>query len=1077
MASSPSITYDVFLSFRGTDTRRGILSHLVKAFNQKQIETYVDYMLREGTEISHSLLTAIEQSQISLIIFSQDYASSRWCLDELVTIMKCRKQNGQIAIPVFYEVDPSWVRHQKGSYQDAFANHEKTSSQDKVQIWRQALNQAANLSGLHSSNFGNDAEFIEEIVKRVLQRLNQAYQCDPKEFVGIHEPIAELESVLCRESKAVLVVGLWGMGGIGKTTLASNIFNRLQYEFQGVCFLENVRERVQRYGMTHLKKELLSKLLEEKDVVPFIMPDGITNFAKRRLSRKAILLVLDDVNDPDQLEDLCGRGFEWFGPTTRIIVTTRDKHVLLVKQVDHIHEVKPLNDDESLKLFNLNAFKQNYDIERDQDHAELAMKLVTYANGIPLALKVLGSSLYGRSKEEWESQLSKLEKIPHVKIQNILRVSYNDLDRHDQNIFLYIACFFETDNAEQIKCLLDSCGYSTAIGLRNLHDKALISIAPKSMAMHDLIRDMGREVVREESPSNPGNRSRLWDPVDIYEVLKYNRGTETVESITFDMKNIDMYLSLHPRAFARMYKLKFLRISCSWTRHGECLLRVPQGIESLSDELRLLEWNACPLKSLPSSFCAENLVKLMMMDSGLEKLWDGVQNIVNLKEVYLQGSRKLMELPDLSRALKLQVLNISECVSLRQVPSSIASCHNLLELNLSRCYELGSFHHCIYLESLKILFLDSCINLREFSLLLSTDSDTLPAKATAAMALENISLVDCCNLSLLPHNIGMLSSLKYLSLCRSYITCLPESIKHLSLLKSLNLRGCQMLQSLPELPSSITELDVIDCTSLETTTPSTFAYSDEQIETEIFAFANCIKLDHLTKKGIMEDACMRIKRAANTCLAAIKENEDDDRRALLVNPHYHYKVQGCLRENEIENEDGREYQYHHRVQFCLPGKQVPSWFTHRSRNKETMMTIELVLPHRASNDRFLGFILCVVVPKKGSSGILGCKYCIESVEYSSWWNPSPRVGVIDNVFLWYVGECCIDIVREMKENVCKLKVSFQFSIGGKIWTRDISQCGVHPIYASNVFKQGVVVTHMDDDNKNECDIEEQEQLP
>ncbi|MED6118728.1 hypothetical protein PIB30_005571 [Stylosanthes scabra] len=688
MASSPSIMYDVFLSFRGTDTRRGILSHLVKALNQKQIETYVDYLLREGTEISQSLLTAIEQSQISLIIFSQDYVSSRWCLDELVTIMRCRKQNGQIAIPVFYEVDPSWVRHQKGTYHDAFAHHEKNSSEDKLQIWRQALNQAANLSGLHSSNFGNDAEFVEEIVKRVLQRLNQAYQYDPKEFVGIHEPIAELESVLCRESKAVLVIGLWGMGGIGKTTLASMLFNRLQFEFQGTCFLENVRERAQRYGMTHLKKELLSKLLDEKDVDPFIMPNGITNFAKRRLSRKRILLVLDDVNDADQLEDLCGGGFEWFGPTTRIIVITKDKHVLLVEQVNHIHEVKPLNDDESLKLFNLNAFKQNYDIERGQTHVELAMKLVNYANGIPLALKVLGSSLYGNSKEEWESQLSKLEKMPHVKIQNILRVSYDDLDRHDQNIFLYIACFFETYNAEKIKCLLDSCGYSTAIGLRNLHDKALISMAPKLMTMHDLIREMGREVVREESPSSPGNRSRLWDPIEIYEVLKHNRGTESGESITFDMANIDMDLSLHPRAFARMYKLKFLSIYFS--RSGENLLRAPQGIESVSEELRLLEWIACPLKSLPSSFSAENLVKIMMMYSSLEKLWDGVQNIVNLKEVYLQGSRNLMELPDLSRASKLQVLNVSECVNLCRVPPSIASCHNLVELYVHGCCKLSS---------------------------------------------------------------------------------------------------------------------------------------------------------------------------------------------------------------------------------------------------------------------------------------------------------------------------------------------------------------------------------------------------
>ncbi|MED6136421.1 hypothetical protein PIB30_056012 [Stylosanthes scabra] len=237
----------------------------------------------------------------------------------------------------------------------------------------------------------------------------------------------------------------------------------------------------------------------------------------------------------------------------------------------------------------------------------------------------------------------------------------------------------------------------------------------------------------------------------------------------------------------------------------------------------------------------------------------------------------------------------------------------------------------------------------------------------------------------------------------------------------------------------------------------------------------------------MEDVFIRIRRAALTCPAAINENEDEDRRASsLVNPHYHYKVQGCMLENEIENEDAREeyeYQYQHRVQFCFPSKQVPGWFTHRTT--ETMMTVELVL---SQSDRFLGFMLCVVVPKESSSssGILGCEYCIEggrdgkSVEYSRWWKPSPKKGVCENVFLWYVGECCLDIVREMKENVCNnnLKVSFQFSIisrGGKLCRDGIKQCGVHPIYASDMLKQGIVVTDMDDENENECDLEEEEE--
>ncbi|QHN94851.1 Putative disease resistance protein [Arachis hypogaea] len=341
-ASSETIKYDVFLSFRGTDTRRGFLSHLLKALEDKHIDTYVDYMLREGTEISHSLLTAIEQSQIALIIFSHDYASSKWCLEELVKIMECRRKNGQIiAIPVFYNVDPSWVRHQRGSYHDALANHEIRSA-DKVQIWRDALKEAANLSGLHSpsSSFRNDAELIDEIVKRVIQRLNQTCQGDLMQgLVGIHEPIAELESLLCTESEAVSIIGLWGMDGVGKTTLARVLFNILCDGFERFCFLDNVRER-------------------EEDASPFVTPGGITNFAKKRLNRTKVLVVLDDVNDSDQMEDLCG-GHTWFGASSRIIVTTRNKHVLVKADADHIHEVETLNSDDSLWLFSLNAFKQN----------------------------------------------------------------------------------------------------------------------------------------------------------------------------------------------------------------------------------------------------------------------------------------------------------------------------------------------------------------------------------------------------------------------------------------------------------------------------------------------------------------------------------------------------------------------------------------------------------------------------------------------------------------------------------------------------------------------------------------------
>lgn len=151
----PRIKYDVFVSFRGTDIRYGFLSHLKKELRQKQVDAFVDDRLEGGDEISHALVRAIEGSLMSLVIFSKDYASSKWCLEELVKIVECMDTSKQVVIPVFYNVDPSHVRHQKGAYGDALDKHEKSKRNlAKVQNWRSALSVAANLSGFHSSKFG-----------------------------------------------------------------------------------------------------------------------------------------------------------------------------------------------------------------------------------------------------------------------------------------------------------------------------------------------------------------------------------------------------------------------------------------------------------------------------------------------------------------------------------------------------------------------------------------------------------------------------------------------------------------------------------------------------------------------------------------------------------------------------------------------------------------------------------------------------------------------------------------------------------------------------------------------------------
>ena len=155
-SSIPAKKYDVFLSFRGEDTRDSFTSHLRDALRRKKINLYTDHRLEKGDEISLALKRAIEDSKISVIIFSENYATSTWCLDELAHILSCRELGelgGQLVIPVFHRVDPSHVRKQQGSYAAAFAALEERFAErmDIVGRWRAALTATTNLVGWSSS--------------------------------------------------------------------------------------------------------------------------------------------------------------------------------------------------------------------------------------------------------------------------------------------------------------------------------------------------------------------------------------------------------------------------------------------------------------------------------------------------------------------------------------------------------------------------------------------------------------------------------------------------------------------------------------------------------------------------------------------------------------------------------------------------------------------------------------------------------------------------------------------------------------------------------------------------------------
>ncbi|XP_028772673.1 toll/interleukin-1 receptor-like protein [Neltuma alba] len=147
--------YHVFLSFRGEDTRKNFTDHLYAALKRKGLRTFRDEEeLERGESINPSLVQATEKSRSVIIVFSPNYASSTWCLDELQKILQLKEETSLQVFPILYGVNPSDVRKQKGSFADAFIRHEERFAEDKIKVqkWRDALQKVASLSGWDSKD-------------------------------------------------------------------------------------------------------------------------------------------------------------------------------------------------------------------------------------------------------------------------------------------------------------------------------------------------------------------------------------------------------------------------------------------------------------------------------------------------------------------------------------------------------------------------------------------------------------------------------------------------------------------------------------------------------------------------------------------------------------------------------------------------------------------------------------------------------------------------------------------------------------------------------------------------------------
>ncbi|KAK7370051.1 hypothetical protein VNO80_12105 [Phaseolus coccineus] len=564
---------------------------------------------------------------------------------------------------------------------------------DKVQGWKDALIEATGLSGWDSEITRPEYTLVEEIAKDILRKLNRYSTSYDQGIIGIEKHIEGIQSLLHLESPDVRIIGICGMGGIGKTTICDQIYHKLALHFESSSLVLDVQEKIQRDGIDSIRTKYLSELLKEEE-----------------------------------------------------------------------------------------------------------------------------------------------KKSPNLSYYN-----------------------------ERLK--------RRKIGMDILKDRGLISVSDGTIVMHDLIQEMGQEIVRKECPKHPGKHSRLFNAEEIFEVLRNNKGSDAIQCILLDTSKTKEVV-VHAQTFEKMDNLRMLMLYCSTPKY-QSNVSLESSLVGLPDTLKILYWKDFPQRSWPPNFCPQNLVTLEMPGCDLEQLWEGDQNLPKLKRLDLSGSLKLTRIPDLSLSPNIEEIILSYCKKLIKVHSSIFL-SKLSCLCLDHCYDLKSVNipSMILSTSPGLIILSCCRKLNMFSTSqprfphailerqrqtfsrsphqklghqrgnfsrfprqepdimkdmnfsgwLSYRAHIFPTSSEIfSITFDRYNEEEVANNAIylqfevstkliegVPLNFQSLKNLCYLDLSHcSSLTIFPFHLSDMKFLKQLSLRGCSKLENLPEIQDTLEDLAVL----------------------------------------------------------------------------------------------------------------------------------------------------------------------------------------------------------------------------------------------------------------------------
>ncbi|XP_059073352.1 TMV resistance protein N-like [Cryptomeria japonica] len=741
-SSLQRLPYDVFINHRGPDVKHKLATHIYNAIHALGLKVFLDSNdLHLGDIFTIELQEAMSSASLHIAIFSPTYARSPWCLAELCFMLK----TGTPIIPIFYQVQPEDVCHLKGTYAAAFLEHEAKGRYRKDQLleWKMALHNVSFYKGESVNNSEEEQRVLKNVVNRVVEKMKIVPLEVAKHPVGLEEVVADFEMTVNEFAKNHpdnQIVGIWGMGVSGKTTLAKELYNKKCSSIEKSSFLFDIRNVASKNKLHKMQRQLLQDFGFFIDP-PFNNIEQGKKILYNYLRSVPVFIILDDVDHTNQLEALLPAKTS-LASGSLIIVTTRDKEVLRLWGISCIYEMKSMNQSHAKQLFCWHAFLQSFPLLGFEDLVE---KFISASNGLPLSLMVLGGQLYGcSSKDLWKDVLHKISRILPDDIINRLRVSYDALDKEEKQMFLDIACFFIGEDKKTAIAVWEGSGWSGLWGWERLVNKCLVDLVHGyKIRMHDHLRDLGREIASSLPPY------RLWSPDQF-----------TIRGMILNESSDDVHKfpgsSLNKGPFP--YGLKVFVVGESYRNYLH--------IAKLSTELVWLRCTRITHRNLPSWMSLKNLRVLELDDCpNVIGLWkDGVEAPVQLRR-----------------------LIISSCPTLKIIPRSIGYLMNLKEISLLSCNVRSLPKEFCHLQSLEHLRLKDCKRL-----------SSLPSCFGHLKVLRHLDLSRCVALEMLPNSCKQLTLLEHLNLefCEE-LTLESDILENMTKLEYLNLNYCMQLEELP----------------------------------------------------------------------------------------------------------------------------------------------------------------------------------------------------------------------------------------------------------------------------------------